>query len=77
MDWKDWIKTQGERLTIRNYEDMTLSHVSFDAGYKFAIEKAAKWFADYLMEIGYTDDWMRDSPNMKSGEERFIKAMEE
>ena len=29
-----------------------------------------------LMEIGYPDDWMRDSPNMESGKERFRKAME-
>lgn len=41
------------------------------------IEKACKWFANYLIEIGYPDDWMRDSPNMLSGEERFRKAMEE
>ena len=41
------------------------------------VEKACKWFADYLMEIGYPDDWMRDSPNMANGKERFIKAMEE
>ena len=41
------------------------------------IDKACKWFTDYLMEIGYPDDWMRDSPNMASGKERFIKAMEE
>ena len=41
------------------------------------IDKACEWFADYLMEIGYPDDWMRDSQNMESGEERFIKAMEE
>ena len=44
---------------------------------KEVIEKAREWFADYLMEIGYPDDWMRDSQNMESGEERFIKAMEE
>ena len=44
---------------------------------KETIAKACKWFADYLMEIGYPDDWMRDSPNMESGKERFIKAMEE
>ena len=44
---------------------------------KKAIDEARKWFADYLMEIGYPDDWMRDSPNMESGEERFIKAMGE
>ena len=44
---------------------------------KAAIEDARDWFSDYLMEIGYPDDWMRDSPNMLSGEERFRKAMEE
>ncbi len=41
------------------------------------IDKACEWFADYLMEIGYPDDWVRDSPDMESGKERFIKAMEE
>ena len=40
------------------------------------IDKACEWFTVYLMEIGYPDDWMRDSPNMLSGEERFRKAME-
>ena len=44
---------------------------------KKAIDEARKWFADYLMEIGYPDDWMRDSLNIKSGKERFRKAMEE
>ena len=44
---------------------------------KKAIDEARKWFADYLMEIGYSDDWMRDSTNIESGEERFIKAMGE
>ena len=43
---------------------------------KKTIAEACNWFTDYLMEIGYPDDWMRDSPNMESGEERFIKAME-
>lgn len=41
------------------------------------IEKACEWFTDYLMEIGYPDDWLRDSLNIKSGKERFRKAMEE
>ena len=41
------------------------------------IEKACEWFDNYLMEIGYPDDWLRDSINIKSGKERFIKAMEE
>ena len=44
---------------------------------KEVIEEAREWFTVYLMEIGYPDDWMRDSPNMLSGEERFRKAMEE
>ena len=39
------------------------------------IENACKWFDDYLFDIGYPDDWMRDSPNLKSGEDRFRKAM--
>ena len=41
------------------------------------IEKACEWLGNYLMEIGYPDDWLRDSLNIKSGKERFIKAMEE
>lgn len=41
------------------------------------INKACDWLDNYLMEIGYPDDWMRDSPNMESGKERFRKAMEE
>ena len=44
---------------------------------KEVIEKACEWLGNYLMEIGYPDDWMRDSLNIKSGKERFIKAMEE
>ena len=44
---------------------------------KEVINKACDWFAYYLMDIGYPDDWMRDSPNMESGEERFRKAMKE
>ena len=41
------------------------------------INKACEWLDNYLMEIGYPDDWMRDSPNVESGKERFRKAMEE
>ena len=44
---------------------------------KEVINKACEWLDAYLMDIGYPDDWMRDSPNMQSGEERFRKAMEE
>ena len=44
---------------------------------KEVINKACDWLDTYLMEIGYPDDWLRDSPNIESGEERFRKAMEE
>ena len=39
------------------------------------IEKACEWLDNYLMEIGYPDDWLRDSPNMESGKDRFRKAI--
>ena len=41
------------------------------------IDKACDWLDTYLMEIGYPNDWLRDSLNIKSGKERFRKAMEE
>ena len=41
------------------------------------IDKACEWLDTYLMEIGYPDDWLRDSPNMESGKERFKKTMQE
>ena len=44
---------------------------------KEVIEKACEWLGNYLMEIGYPDDWLRDSLNIKSGKERFRNAMEE
>lgn len=74
MNWEDWIKTQGERLTIRNYEDMTLSHTSFDAGYKLAIERAAKWFEEYLWDNNIVD-WLRDSEVLENGRDKFLKDM--
>lgn len=43
---------------------------------KTMIDKACEWLDNYLMEIGYPDDWLRDSLNIKSGKERFRKAME-
>ena len=41
------------------------------------VDKACEYLDNYLMEIGYPDDWLRDSPNMESGRKRFRKAMEE
>lgn len=50
---------------------------AFKAGANWMLEEAADWIGNYLMEIGYPDDWLRDSLNIKSGKERFRKAMEE
>lgn len=44
---------------------------------KIDIDKACEWFTNYLFDIGYPDDWCRDSKVLMSGEERFRKAMEE
>ena len=44
---------------------------------KIDIDKACKWFEGYLAEIGYPDDWCRDSEVQESGEKKFRKAMEE
>lgn len=38
---------------------------------KIDINKACQWFESYLAEIGYPDDWCRDS----KVQERFRKAM--
>lgn len=44
---------------------------------KVDIEKACEFFVAYLVEIGYPDDWCRDSKVQKSGEQRFREFMEE
>ena len=67
------LKSAWEKVTYINPYD----EANYKQGYHDAIEKACEWLDNYLMEIGYPDDWMRDSPNMESGKERFRKAMEE
>ena len=85
------MKTLEERARLaawQIYEEIGLSQHSVDRVAEIIaekiheqkaldIDKACEWLTDYLMEIGYLDNWMRDSPNMASGKERFIKAMEE
>ena len=44
---------------------------------KVLIEKACQWIESYLFDIGFPDDWCRDSTTMKSGKQRFLEAMEE
>lgn len=41
------------------------------------IDKACEWFEKYLFDIGYPDDWCRDSANVTNGESRFREFMEE
>ena len=67
------IKSSWEREAQINHNDEN----NYQQGFHDAIEKACDWFDTYLMEIGSPDDWMRDSPNVESGKERFRKAMEE
>ena len=54
---------------------------AFEAGAEWMqntmIEKACQWIETYLFDIGFPDDWCRDSATMKSGKQRFIEAMEE
>ena len=69
MAFADWYNKNGKGTPT--YSD------AIEWARKETIAEACEWFTDYLMEIGYPDDWMRDSPNMESGEKRFIKAMEE
>ena len=72
------------KAASENYDDDGYS-AGLYMGYKVGsteqkiidINKACEWLDNYLMEIGYRDDWMRDSPNVESGKERFRKAMEE
>ena len=44
---------------------------------KEVIDKACEYLDIYFMEIGYPDDWLRDSPNIEGGRKLFRKAMEE
>ena len=66
------IKSSWEREAQINHNDEN----NYQQGFHDAIEKACEWLDNYLMAIGYPDDWLRDSLNIKSGKERFIKAME-
>ena len=48
-----------------------------EVGRKEAIDKACEWIESYLFDIGFPDDWCRDSATMKSGKQRFLEAMED
>ena len=65
------LKSSWEEEAQINHNDKS----NYKQGYHDAIEKACEWFSDYLFEIGYPNDWKRDSENIISGERRFRKAM--
>ena len=78
-------KTIGERAIKYAYKDCVLDDVdvkmdAYETGATeqkaIDIDKACEYLDIYFMEIGYPDDWLRDSPNIEGGRERFIKAME-
>ena len=82
---KQWEEmTEAEYIRQNDVVDWYLKHRNGAPTFSDAIEwarrelidKACEWFGTYLMAIGCPDDWMRDSPNMESGEDRFRKAME-
>ena len=81
---KDYIVGATEQKAIDDAEHVNQALMGrrsainyYNQGYHDAIEMACGYLDNYFMEIGYPDDWLRDSPNMESGKERFRKAMEE
>lgn len=56
MKWSDWVNTQGDTLTLRNYEDETLSHASFDAGKHSAAFRAWMFITQHFYPSGMKND---------------------
>ena len=81
--WDDMTEAEYNRETsfvdwyLKNGKGAPTFSDAIEWARKEVIEKACGWLGNYLMEIGYPDDWLRDSLNIKSGKERFRKAMEE
>lgn len=71
---KGWDSSKEECLDFITRDSYA---TGFNKAKELYIKKALEWFGNYLMEIGYPDDWMRDSKVQSSGEQRFRKAMEE
>ena len=70
-----------KQKALSKYPQGTNRYNKFIEGARWAdktmIEKACQWIETYLFDIGFPDDWCRDSATMKSGKQRFIEAMEE
>ena len=71
----------GHPFEIDEFSSTTVKRQAFIDGAKeqrqIDIDKACKWFTQYLFDIGYPDDWCRDSKVKMNGEQRFRKAMED
>lgn len=72
--WIDWINGHSDKLTLRNYEDDTLSVVSFKAGYRQAVIDAGRWLYEYLSksELCEMEGYGSDDDVVLE----FLKAME-
>ena len=57
--------------------ETTMRRNAFVAGWEAGFTKACEWIESYLFDIGFPDDWCRDSTTMKSGKQKFLEAMEE
>ena len=77
----DEIQKASEEYILKTHIDNASVQDHFIAGAECMqermIEKAAEWFEKYLFDIGYPDDWCRDSLSLISGKDRFIKAMQD
>lgn len=75
---QDYIAGATEQKVIDEEAQINYNNEAiYKQGYHDAVEKACEYLDIYFMEIGYPDDWFRDSPNIEGGRERFIKVMEE
>ena len=80
------IKERASLAALQIFEEIGLSKHSIDRVSEIIEDKireqkaidinnACEYLDTYLMEIGYPDDWLRDSPNIEGGRKLFIKAM--
>ena len=75
--FEEGVKWADEHPYLSEEEQVGLGGLGMMWQKKHLIDKACKWIEAYLFELGFPDDWLRDSPNVMNGEQRFRKAMEE
>ena len=77
MKWTDWVGTRRQKLTIRNYEDGMLSHMSFDAGKHDAMDRSWKFITQHFHPSSMKNDGEMNRGIDGFTEEKFRKFMEE